>query len=230
MGTTTAKSIIDRAAYQLKDTPAKRWSRTEMLGWINDAQRAVVQAKPSANNVLAVVSLVSGTKQSLPSTGWLLLDVIRNMNSDGTTPNKVVRPVAREFLDRFDPDWHTKSATAVVDNFTYDTTNQTTFYVYPPNTGTGKLELNYSAVPADLTTESQTISLLDIYQPHLLAYVLAQACLKDADYSAAMKDMAVAYTNLFTQLVASTSGAENANNAMVTLLPQIVRPTGQPTQ
>ena len=36
MGTITAKYIIDKAAVQLIDITNIRWTRAELLGWIND--------------------------------------------------------------------------------------------------------------------------------------------------------------------------------------------------
>ena len=86
---------------------------------------------------------MAGTRQSLPPDGVQLLDVVRNL------PGRAVRIVMREILDAQLPDWHSDAATTVVKHFCYSEQNLKTFYVYPPNTGTGTVELVYSAAPQD---------------------------------------------------------------------------------
>ena len=150
MGTVTAKAIIDKAAIQLTDISGVRWTRAELLGWINDAQRQIVIMSPNATNKISVVKLNAGTRQSLPSDGWTLLEVVRYMGTAGTTPGRAVRLASREQIDSFNPNWHSDTATVVPQHYIFDLQDQTAFFVYPPNTGTGYVEINYSPDPPDL--------------------------------------------------------------------------------
>ena len=59
MGTITAKSIIDKASVQLLDTGNIRWTRTELLGWVNDAQRQITVMSPNATNKVATIQLTA---------------------------------------------------------------------------------------------------------------------------------------------------------------------------
>lgn len=183
MGTVTAGAIIDKAVIQLIDISGVRWTRAELLKWLNDGLRQIVLMQPNATNTPGAVQLVAGTRQILPTGGWMLLGVYRNMGTTGTTPGRAVRIISRELLDAFNPSWHTATPSAVTTNYIYDLQDQTAYYVYPPSTGTNYIEINYSLQPTDLTSESQTIPMFDVYQGPLLDYIMFRACTKDAEYA-----------------------------------------------
>ena len=183
MGTVTAGAIIDKAVTQLIDISGVRWTRAELLKWLNDGLRQIVLMQPNATNTPGAVQLTAGTRQLLPTGGWMLLGIYRNMGITGTTPGRAVRIISRELLDGFNPSWHTAAASAVTQNYIYDMQDQTAYYVYPPSTGTNYLEINYSMQPTDLTSESQVIPMFDVFQGPLLDYVMFRACTKDAEYA-----------------------------------------------
>ncbi len=179
MPTVTGTQILDKAETILQDTTNVRWPTAELLGWLNDGQREIVAFRPDAGNKIAQMSLVAGTKQSVPTDGYQLLDVVRNFDNAGTTAGRAVRKVPQELLDAQVPDWHAATPTTTVLHFTYDPRIPRTFYVYPPSTGTTKLEILYSAAPANLAAAGDVISIDDIYANVLLDYVLYRAYSKD---------------------------------------------------
>jgi hypothetical protein len=183
MGTITAKSIIDKASTQLLDPNNVRWTRTELLGWVNDAQRQITIMSPNATNKISTMQLVVGTRQTIPSDGWTLLDIIRYMGTTGTTPGRVPRIISQQVLNDFNPNWHASTPATVPLNYLFDQQDQTVFYVYPPSNGKGYLQINYSPVPVDLASENNTISINDIFQTSILDYVLYRANSKDAEYA-----------------------------------------------
>lgn len=219
MGTVTAKAIIDKAATQLIDIAGVRWTRAELLGWLNDGLRQIVVIQPNASNTVTAVKLVSGTRQTLPSDGWLLMGVNRNMGTTGTTPGRAVRLISRELLDGFNPNWHTDTASTTVQNYLYDIQDQTAFWVYPPSPGTNYIEINYSKQPVDLTSETQVIPIFDVYQQSLLDYMLYRACSKDAEYAPGLQ-LAQGYLQTFIAGVQGKEDAENKNNPIHELLPR----------
>ena len=103
MSVITAASIIDKAAKLLMDVNNVKWTRSELLGWINDAQRQIVIMSPNATNKVATIKLVAGTRQSIPSDGWTLLNIIRYMGTDGTKPGRAVRLASYDMMDSFNP-------------------------------------------------------------------------------------------------------------------------------
>ena len=219
MGTVTAKTIIDKASVQLIDLANIRWTRSELLDWLNDGMRQIVLIQPSASSTTVSKKLDAGTRQSLPTGGWLLLQMYRNMGTSGTTPGRAIRIVSRELLDNFNPNWHTATAAAEVRNYIYDTQDQTAFYVYPPNTGTQYVELNYSAQPVDLTSETAVIPIFAIYQSALVDYILYRACSKDAEYAPGLQ-LSQGYLTTFAAAVGGKAQTEVSNDPVQALNPR----------
>ena len=221
MGTVTAQTIINKAAIQLTDIANIRWTRAELLSWLNDGMRQIVLMQPSASSTTVSKLLTAGTRQTLPSDGWLLLQIYRNMGTTGTTPGRAIRIISRELLDGFNPNWHSELPRTEVKNYIYDVQDQTAFYIYPPNTGTQYIELNYSAQPTNLTTESQVIPIFDIFQSALVDYILFRACSKDAEYAPGLQ-LAQGYLATFNASVQGKSQSETVNEPVNSLNPRNV--------
>jgi hypothetical protein len=228
MGTVTAKTIIDKATIQLIDLANIRWTRAELLSWLNDGMRQIVLIQPSASSTTSVIQLQAGTRQYLPDDGWLLLSIYRNMGTNGSTPGRAIRIISREILDSFNPDWNTDTAKAEVRNYIYTNQDQLAFYVYPPNTGTQKIEINYSAQPADLTAETQVIPIFDVFQSSLVDYILYRACSKDAEYAPGV-ELAKTYLATFVAAIQGKTESEVTNDPTQALSPRnpAVRGTSQ---
>ena len=175
--------ISTRVRILLNDQDETRWTPTEITSWTNDAQKLVALMRPDASVSNSVVTLVAGTKQSVPADGFRLLDVIRNMGSDGTTAGRSVRIVDREVLDSQDPMWHTTTPAATVKHFIYDNRNPLTFYVYPPAQAGVKLEVMYSKSPTEVTNPNDVLPISDLYLDTIVNYVMYRAYSKDAEFS-----------------------------------------------
>lgn len=211
MATVTGKSIIDRAVVQLVDKTAVRWTREELLSWVNDAQRTIVQIKPDANAVTKAVKLVAGVKQRIPDDGWLFLDLYYTLGRSGDKPGRVVRNTSRAALDAVNPRWMAAKPVVEPVNFVFDAQDPETFFVYPPADGTGYVELSYSAVPTDLASEDDKLGISDLYQTAILDYVLFRACSKDADYAPGVA-LSQYYFQLFAAALGIQSSAETENS------------------
>lgn len=186
MGTITTASVIGKAHKILQDATGVRWDPTEMLGWLNSGQRALVLLKTNAYVKAQVVTLVTGTRQSLPDDAVQLLDIPRNMAADGTTPGRAIRQTERETLDATLPTWHSAPASAVVKHYMFNLLDPKAFYVYPPQPAVnpGKVEMIFGALPPDATT---TITVDDIYETVLIDYMLYRAFSKDSEYADVVK-------------------------------------------
>ncbi len=203
-----ASSIITRARLQLIDTgTTQRWTDTELLYWLSDGQRAVVAAVPHASQVTQSVLLVAGSRQTIPAGGYKLLNVYRNMGTTGTTPGQTCQKVSREFMDANYYTWPSDTASAIVRAWFMDESDPLGFYVYPQNTGTSYIELNYSVMPADLAATTSTLNVQDIFQTALTDYVVARAHMKDSDYAAGAQ-IAAAWMQLFEQFVATQANKQ----------------------
>jgi hypothetical protein len=214
MGTMVVEDIIDRAAILLHDNQTNvRWPKaTEQLGWANDAQRMIVLLKPDSYTQNEAVRMDSGSLQSIPASGLMLLDIICNMGTDGETPGKIVRRIDRRELDDQIPNWHLDSgAVAAVDHWVFDIRDPKRFYVYPPSDGTGYLRQVYSSSPTVIASISGVITLDDIYSVAILDYIMFRSYSKDVDY-AVNAAWAQFYWNSFLQSIGRMDLVEAKNN------------------
>jgi len=219
----TVASVISRVQTVLQDTTGVRWPQnTELVLWVNDAQREVALLKPDASATNSTIQLVDGTKQSIPTSGNRLLKVVRNMSSaaSNATGKRSVRLVDREVLDAQTPDWHDPSAAAgdaahaaVVKHYIYDEANPRNFYVYPGVTGNAYLEVIYSANPPTVTA-SDNLSVPDIFANAVMNYVLYMAYMKDAEYAGNAQRAANHY-QLFTASVTGKGQVDALTNPNV---------------
>lgn len=201
-----ASEIMGRAQRLLQDETNVRWPLVELLIWLNDAQREIVLQKPSALSVSRVLDLQVGTWQKLPDDALSLLKIIRNIAAvDGVsglrTGGRAIRIVSRDILDSQQADWHSGESvhySPVVKHYCYDEEDTKSFYVYPGNTGAGKVEAVLSIEPPSIAIEEEAeaesldsydidLSLPAIYANAITDYVCYRAYSKDASYAANMQ-------------------------------------------
>lgn len=217
---TTVASILSRAAVILQDPTNIRWPQAELLDWLNEGQREVALFKPNVFTKNTSQLLVTGTKQALPSDALTLVDVVRNLGTDGATPGPAVRAVAREIMDAQSPNWHLSTASTTVKHYVYTPLDPKNYYVWPPQpTGAtrGYVELVYTAQPTDASLGGN-ITLDDVYSTPLTNYILYRAYSKDAEY-AANPTLAAAYYQAFQGQLQGKVTAEGATNPNSSLAP-----------
>ena len=184
-----AQALIRRVVETLQDTTSIRWPVAELVRYLNDGQREIIVHRPDAMVTNASLTLTAGTKQSLPSNGAKLIDVVRN--SAGS--KRAIRMCAREILDAQSPGWHNLSGVTEIVHFMFDPRDPKVFYVYPPAQSAGaSVDLVYSALPTDIAEPAPgtdysavagAISVPDIYSNALQDYVLYRAYTKDSQYA-----------------------------------------------
>jgi hypothetical protein len=162
----------------LDEGSTKRWSDDDLTLFYNSAVLQLALVRPDSTAKTSAVALASGTKQSLPSDGLRLIDVVRNMGADGLTPGAAILKAERSQLETYNRTWHSDTADSTVKNFTYDDRNPKTYYVTPPVTGTVYAEIAYSAAPsrvasADIATTD--IAVDDVYYGALKDWMLREA-------------------------------------------------------
>ena len=59
--TVTVQSVLDKVQIVLQDTGGIRWTSSELVGWVNDAQREIALLKPDASATNATVTLIDDT-------------------------------------------------------------------------------------------------------------------------------------------------------------------------
>lgn len=78
--TVSVSSILDTCRLQLMDDTNVRWTSSELLGYVNDAEREIVNYKPDAIVKNKNVVLTAGSKQTVPTSESpiRILSIVRN--------------------------------------------------------------------------------------------------------------------------------------------------------
>ena len=183
MGTITAQSIIDLAGQQLLDAGHVRWTAGELLADLNNGQRAIVNKKSDALSITEAIQLAAGTTQAVPAGRERLIELHRNMGTDGLTPGRAVTVADKAIMDRTYPNWHTSTPAAEVAQWFYDPRSPEVFWVFPPQPAVspGYVEGSFVAIPSDVAL-GDPITISDTYSNALLHYVLFMAFNKDAKH------------------------------------------------
>jgi len=217
-GTITAANLLLRIRDTLQDTTGVRWLDAELLRYMNDAQREIVNLRPDAAADHANVQLATGTEQAIPDVGLRLIKVVRNMSAAGgsATGKRVIRIVDREILDSQEPNWHDPTVsgdaahTTVVKHYVFDEDDPRKYYVYPGVAGNAYVEIVFSRSPTDFANTSSAVSYLDdIYANAIIDYVLYRAYMKDAEFAGNAQR-----ANNHFQLFANSVGAGAQINLM----------------
>ena len=220
MATVKVVDLIARAQTLLQDQTSVRWPAVELQGWLNDAYREIILARPDANTATGTFACAEGTRQVLTSVfpnALRLVEVTRNLA--GTSYKRAVRLVDRRILDDQRVGWHAENGSVNVQHYMFDPRLPKEILVYPPATTSARLEVVYSSVPTahtlteeQLTTtpSSETIRIDDSYANAILDYMLYRAYTKDAEY-AVNAQRAVAHYQAMMTSIGAKSASESAS-------------------
>ena len=193
MGSIFAGTIISNAASDLHDVAHNHWPEAELLGFLNEAQRAICERVPSAYTATMTFELAQGAVQYLPADANTLVRVNSNIGASRLS----VLPIDELSLRIEDPDWvNPANANAVVENYIYDLMNPREFLVVPPQPAVspGALEIVVSKTPPNVVVGAP-IALSDTYEPAIRAYLMFMALSREGVGQATEK--AQAYFQVF---------------------------------
>ena len=195
-------SILTRASETLQDEGAVRWTQAELMRHLYDGVQALITARPDAYTTTASFTPVAGVRQTLPAEAVSLVEVLNNT----ATNKRAVVKISQPLLEAFNRDWMGTTPAAIATNYMYDLRTPRTWYIYPPATGDGSVDLVYSTYPAEVTSGAGTYDLSPQWQTPLLAYVLGRAYAKDAEYGGNTA-MSTAYMSAFAKDLAGQAAA-----------------------
>lgn len=175
--------LFSRIDDLLLDFDRVRWTETERLRWANEAMGAILTRRPQAFSRREVMPLVAGASQAIPAGGSMLLDVVRNMGANGTTPGRAIRRTSRAILDDADRDWYSMTPASEIKNYTFDERLPEGFYVYPPAVAGTQVELVYTKLPATVTSNTGSFDIGPEYMEAVVNYVCYRCNSKDSEYA-----------------------------------------------
>ena len=181
MPTILATKVIEDVASAIVDEGHNRWTNSELLSYLNAAQLEIANKRPDSSVTTTTFECVAEAKQTLPSTGLRLIEVI------GNTGGEAITLVDRAVLDEQIPNWRNSTATAIA-HYVYDDRDPHTFYVYPVPAVDHSIDVTYSIAPAtieiadaDFGSAQDIISIDDIYLTPMIEYMLYRCFIKDAE-------------------------------------------------
>ena len=211
-----AATVLKRASTILQDDDAVRWTPPELCAYLNDGLIELASIKPNAKTATVTLSLVAGTRQTLPAIYTMLCDVTRNVAGKA-----IRRLLNRTLMDAQIPGWQTTEVlpfAAQVSNVIRDLLDPRSFYVVPGNNGAGQVEAIVGQIPApvplpvnsmDMDAYTTPVDVPDIYQNALVDFVLYRAFSKDSGNPGAAQ-RAVAHFQQFTNAVNGFAASEAA--------------------
>lgn len=191
--TILASSILLNASRTLQDDDANvRWPLTELFDYLKDGLRVLGGLRPAALRSTQIVDLAAGPLQEVSGV-YEIVSATRNVTSiTPTVYGRSPRLIELNVLDAVSRDWMVGTQAVVVENIAFDQIDKNRFWVYPPNNGSGKLEVQVSVAPGTLTFTSDGSALAhfninlpidDAYSAALTHYVLHRAWAKDTDFA-----------------------------------------------
>ncbi len=166
--------IVAQARVTLIDTDSVTWDDSELIEYFNRGVQAACNIKPDLHVVTQLIELAAGAKQILPENGLQLFDIVYDATSESA-----VTQVQRQLLGDSRPNWLSMTPTASVRHFMADNDNVKTFWVYPPNNGSGEVMAVFGAVPDEVTGTPYTSPLELNYSPAMHAYICSLALAKN---------------------------------------------------
>lgn len=212
----SAQSILREVARDLNDETSTRWTTRDLVAYFNAGQRDILTYRPDARNVAADLSLVAGAKQTLPTGGEKLIDVLHNNTASS---KRAVTKVDRKLMDSQSKGWRGAPASLEVWHFMYDEREPKSFDVFPPAAVGAVLAIEYAAIPTDIPTPAEftttdaitgNLSLSDLFANAIRNYVMFRCYSKNTEFTA-NPNMAVA----FYQAYANDLGIEAKGTAAV---------------
>ncbi len=199
----TNADIVSRASTLLNDTDpdVRRWSDTELLGWVKESMQAIIALQPTANTVRRDVTL-NGVEHQIPTDTWSLVKPVCSLF--GGNPGGAVKTWREDQLDSVQPNWRFTTPSTIVSAVVFDPADRRTYYSYPPATG-AVVRLVFSVVPS-VGALTDTFPLAAPYEPVSVDYVCYRALMKDAE-AAGMLAIAQAYYGSFVQALGAGQNA-----------------------
>nr|WP_156967774.1 DUF6682 family protein [Methylosinus sp. PW1] len=214
----------------LQDEGSTRWPLAEMRLWFNDALREISLVKPTAFAKPVITLMGVGSYQKIDGqyTGILRITTnLKTVTESPRDPGLSIKTVDKDMLDAQTPYWQDQVKTRkarVVRNVAFDQNDPNAFWVYPPNDGTGVVDVIVSRVhpgvaeivspanPELLSNYSTPITdINDVYENIIVDYILYRSFSKDAQFAGSAARAAAYYSQFMNALNVSIANDANRN-------------------
>lgn len=183
----------------------KRWrwddvdpTSPSLLTFLNTALLEIVNQRPDATAITEKVTLASGYRQMIPTNALSLIDILFAYKADGSMGGPVTQIKRKELQQII----NSLAPSVEIDNYAYDKMdNPYVFWVCPVVhiSGTGYVEMTYSAKPTLVNAATQVFPISDQFAPaaiHWMLYEIYSGDNEDTDLTRAQSHYAAFYQSL----------------------------------
>lgn len=199
----TVKQLLDRVSRDLIDLRNVRWSRPELLDFMNDAVAAIVIRRPDLSRKTASVTTNSLTV-ALPADAYQILAVnhINNVAATFVNINK---------LNQLYPEWRTTVGVPVC--WTRNDLDETTLFLFPAPQDPVDVEVVYSRV-LKVDAEASEFPLSAVYEGVVADFIMYRAYNKDSS-NPAEAQKAQLHLQAFATALGDKTATDNAKAQMI---------------
>lgn len=203
---TPVSKVIQDAQVVLNDAGAVRWTVPELIGYINDGQRALVVARPDETATVREFLTVAGARQTVPEDAHVLIEVVRSLST-----GRAITPTNRSLLDAVVPGWTgARRPARTLQHYMYDLKEPRTFWLYPVPAADTPIEVVLSLYPQQVV-EGGDLTVSDKWAEPITNYVLARSFAKELPEASVAR--ALAYAQLFNTATGAQLQAAAAASA-----------------
>jgi len=170
--------VATRVRASFGDISGAQLGDANILLWINDGQREIVNSNPILRSSKLTDLVVNQADYTFPSDKVLVIEAVY---VDGYPIDNVTPQAAREYIQKADP---SSESTAERPEIWYERAGVLTFWPKPNKSITNGLKLEYIKNPTSLTSLSSAVNIPDRYFNELVNYVIAQSLEMDENYDA----------------------------------------------
>ncbi|MCG7586745.1 DUF6682 family protein [Photobacterium sp. OFAV2-7] len=197
------QEIVDRVSRDLVDPRNVRWTRAELIDYLNDAIAAILIRRPDLSRTTANKQL-TGNTLTLPDDAYQILTVnhIDNIAAQYVDINK---------LNQLYPDWRVTEG--VPSCWTRNELDETTLFVYPKPTAEVTIEFVYSRNLA-AGSETDDFPLPDLYEGVVVDFMMYRAYNKDGQ-NASESNKAQLHFQSFATSLGDKAAADSAKSQLI---------------
>jgi len=213
-----ASQVTSRLSKTLHDIGLVRWTESEMWEAIDDAQNAILEARPDLYEVTEDVQLRDiGVRQRAPEDCYDIFDITYNLD-DNRIPFSGIVKTERGTMDRAMRNWMISPPSPRMEHWMQDIREKKIFWAYPPvsedpDTGEpGWVVMRYARRPIKVTGSAQELASPD--EMINSVYYFAMTRLLEKDEKFAGSPQAQAFLEKFAMTIgARTSGDSQKKQA-----------------
>lgn len=198
----TVKEIVDLARVDLQDAPKEYWSDTDLVEYMNGGRQMLYIGLPRLYETTEPMTLVEGTRQTLPSGSNRLIGLLENLTADS---RRVITPIKRELLSRIRPSWRAEDPSDEILHYDYTETEPFVFETYPPAMAGTQVRISYAKPPTKLVLADYTNATPLTAEAHmaeaLVHWVVHRAFAKGSDTSPDNGERSAAALQMFQAMI-----------------------------